>query len=199
VGIKAAHFLPLAAIGLLYATGSMGGPQPWPEFRTRATENLRQLLGERLQLWHLLAGVGALVAIVLLLARTGNDPGVGISGIEMKLRDLLDRYLVRPRTKEFLVGHPALLAAVALAAARVGTRLIVPLAVVGAIGQVSLVNSFCHLHTPLLLTAIRSFNGLWLGVLLGTILFWAIRRPMLRSAEPAQAAEPPLARTGTVR
>src|SRR5439155_14092414 len=94
MGIKAAHFLPLLAIGLLYAAGALGGPRPWTELRRRARQRLGLLLGERLQLWHLVVGFIALIVIGLLLARTGNDPGVGVSPTEMGLRNWLDRYLV---------------------------------------------------------------------------------------------------------
>jgi hypothetical protein len=176
MGIKAAHFLPLVAVAALYAAGALGGPRSWPELRERARASLGGLMGERLQVWHMAVGLVALIAVGLLLARTGNDPGVGVSGAEMKLRTLLDRLLVRPRTKEFLIGHPALLAGLLLAARRPNWRGVTPLLIIGAIGQVSMVNSFCHLHTPLLLTVARTFNGLWLGALIGLALAWALNR-----------------------
>lgn len=170
MGIKAAHSLPLLAIAALYAMGAFAGPWSWPELRRRAQWNIGQILGVRLQLWHLVAGCIAAAIVGMLLARTGNDPGVGVSGTEMSLRNLLDRLLVRPRTKEFLIGHPALLATLLLTARRPHRSVFVPLALLGAIGQVSMVNSFCHLHTPLLMTVVRTINGLWLGVLFGFVL-----------------------------
>lgn len=200
MGIKAAHFLPLLAIALLYAANALGGPRPWPEVRRRAQQRFEQVLGERLQLWHLVAGGAAVVVIGLLLARTGNDPGVGVSGTELSLRNLLDRYLVRPRTKEFLIGHPALLFVLMVSARRARHWIFVPLAVVGAIGQVSLVNSFCHLHTPLLLTVARTFNGLWLGVLIGLLFVRLASRWLFPSRRPSPTTEPaPRAEAGARR
>jgi hypothetical protein len=196
MGIKAAHFLPLVAIGALYAASALGGPRPWPELRERARESLGRLLGERLQVWHMAVGLVALIAVGLLLARTGNDPGVGVSGIEMKLRSVLDRFLVRPRTKEFLIGHPALLAALLLAARRPQWRGLTPLVLIGAIGQVSMLNSFCHLHTPLLLTVARTWNGLWLGALIGLPLAWALHRWLPRASQPDLTAPAPRERVG---
>jgi hypothetical protein len=172
LGIKAAHSLPLLAIALLYAAGAFNGPWRWPESRERARQNLGRVLGLRLELWHVLIGCAALAVLGILLARTGNDPGVGVSGTELSFRNMLDRFLVRPRTKEFLIGHPALLATLLLSARRPGRSIFIPLAIIGAIGQVSMVNSFCHLHTPLLMTLVRTLNGLWLGVLVG----WAAAR-----------------------
>ena len=39
----------------------------------------------------------------------------------------------------------------------------------GAIGQVDVLNTFCHAHTPVLLSLLRVVNGLWLGVIAGVI------------------------------
>jgi hypothetical protein len=200
MGIKAAHFLPLVILGALYAAGALGGPRPWPEVRARARRSLGAFLGEELRLWHLGIGLVALVGVGFMLARTGNDPGVGVSGTEMSVRSLLERLLVRPRTKEFLIGHPALVTALLLSAAGVRPGWLVPLVLVGSIGQASMVNSFCHLHTPLLMTIARTFNGLWLGVGIGLALAWLLRRwlPLPRAVESAIEPEP-LVRTGALR
>jgi hypothetical protein len=89
--------------------------------------------------------------------------------LELKLRSLLDQLLiVRPRTKEFLIGHPALFLSVALAPLW-GRRVSLPLLWLGTIGQVSLINTFCHIHTPLSVSLLRAFNGLWTGILLGCV------------------------------
>jgi uncharacterized protein DUF5693 len=189
MGIKAAHFLPILAVAILYAADAFHDPRPWPETRERARASLARLLGGELRMWHLAVGLIALVLVGFLLARTGNDPGVGVSGTEMSLRNMLDRYLVRPRTKEFLIGHPALLAALLLGARRAGRGVCIALALIGSIGQVSMVNSFCHLHTPLLMTLARTFNGLWLGVLFGLALTWLLQR-YLPLASHAFAAQP---------
>jgi hypothetical protein len=39
--------------------------------------------------------------------------------------------------------------------------------VASVIAQVSIVNSFMHLRTPLAISLLRVFHGLWLGTLLG--------------------------------
>jgi hypothetical protein len=106
------------------------------------------------------------VAAVILVARSGNF-GLPVLPVEERLRTLTGDLLVaRPRTKEYLLGHPALM--LAAAAAAVGWRLAVaPLAAVGAIGQAGIINSFSHVHTPLLYTAWRTVNALLLGSILG--------------------------------
>jgi hypothetical protein len=166
-GIKVAHVLPLLAVAVIYAADLLAPDRDWAEHERRAVGRVTGLLAEPLRLWHALAAVLGLVALALLVLRTGNDPGVGVSPLELKFRSLLDQVLVRPRTKEFLFGHPALILAVALWALGRGRTWIVPLLFVGAIGQESLVNSFCHLHTPIALTLARTWNSLWLGSLIG--------------------------------
>jgi len=44
----------------------------------------------------------------------------------------------------------------------------------GVIGQISLVNTYAHLHTPLLISLVRSFHGLWLGLFLGVAAILAL-------------------------
>ncbi|MDI6828546.1 MAG: DUF5693 family protein, partial [Armatimonadota bacterium] len=79
---------------------------------------------------------------------------------------------VRPRTKEFLIGHPAMfLGITSLLSRRRAWGL--PLIALGTLGQVSMLNTFCHIHTPLVLSAIRTLNGLVLGLALGWIV-WLI-------------------------
>jgi hypothetical protein len=78
---------------------------------------------------------------------------------------------VRPRTKELLFGHPLVFLSLALMYR--GTRRGLWLGLTaGLVGQISLLNTFCHLHTPLLVSLVRAFHGLWIGLLLG-LLVWA--------------------------
>lgn len=111
---------------------------------------------------------------LLLLLRTGNT-GLPLPPVEERLREALERTLVaRPRTKEYLLGHPALVLAVASGA--VGLRAwSLPLVLLGAVGQAGLVNSFSHAHTPLLYTVWRTANGLVLGTLVGVGVYTLLR------------------------
>ena len=92
-----------------------------------------------------------------------------VSSLETNLRQMMDNLLgVRPRTKEFLVGHPLMLVLLYY-----GYRLEIKRSVLllfGLIGQVSLVNTYAHIHTPLLVSVTRSVHGLWIGIILGVII-----------------------------
>ena len=172
-GIKAATVIPLLLVGWVYLTGMSDAYPSWQAEREAVAERLRRFFDEPLRVWHTLAFVVAIVALALVVARSGNDSGVGVSDLELKFRALLDRTLgVRPRTKEFLIGHPALLLGLLLAALPRWRRWALPVVLVGAIGQVGMLNSFCHLHSPLGLTVLRTFHGLWAGLLIGLILCW---------------------------
>lgn len=157
MGVKLAHFLPPAAVAIYFVTeesrlaAALGAPVRWGAFL----------------LMVVVAG-----ALGYMLIRTGNDAPAQVSGLELKLRSVLDRLLpVRPRTKEFLIGHPAL--ALGLSMLSQGDRRLLPLiGGVAAIGQVSIVNTFAHLHTPIATSAVRVLLGMLLGLALGLLLRW---------------------------
>jgi len=131
-------------------------------------ESLRDMLS-RPPLWGelLLAGVliiGAGIAIFR------SDNVSIIPGIEARVREFLERTLIaRPRNKEILLGFPCLI--FYYYAIREGMwinyREALRLGVV--IGFSSVVNSFCHFHTPLFFILIRQINGLWLGITIGIL------------------------------
>lgn len=185
-GVKLAHVLPVLVVALLWLARSMDayrektgdvGPDmvdyhtgdtvpEWPALRA----GLRQAARGLVAYWHVAAAFAALAVLAMLVLRTGNEATGAILPGEMQLRAALDRLLgVRPRTKEVFLGHPIMLLAMLLAIRRVRPGVWILFAV-GTIGQVSLLNSFCHIHTPLLLTLLRVFNGLWLGAIGGLIL-----------------------------
>ena len=177
VGIKAATALPLLGVLWIYMTGMSGQYPSITAERDAVRGRLGRFFAEPLRIWHVVALGAGLAALLLLLARSGNDPGVGVSPLELRFRALLDRVLlVRPRTKEFLIGHPALILALAMATLPRWRRWAFPLLLVGIIGQVGMLNSFCHLHSPLRLTLLRTFHGLWMGLLLGLALVWVWNR-----------------------
>lgn len=119
---------------------------------------------------HLAAGGFVLLAAMIIVLRSGNEPVGGVSPIELAFRaflgDLLD---VRPRTKEFLIGHPALvLGCYLLFQPRRSLRpWAFPLLVLGLLGTTSFINTFQHLHTPLSISLARTFLAMGMGVVLG--------------------------------
>jgi len=174
-GIKLAHLLPVLAVGWGYALDTVNATS-LADARERIRQRWRQIMGYPVTVGLAVAVLLALGLLALVLVRTGNEPGVGVSDLEMKMRVLLERYLLaRPRTKEFLVGHPALVLALTMSAAGIGRRAWIPLLLLGVIGQASVVNTLCHIHTPLALSLPRILLGWLLGAIIGTLAFVAIR------------------------
>ncbi len=129
----------------------------------------------RSPLWTELALLGAVMLGALVMAlRSGNVSNV--PGWEVAFRDFIEKLLiVRPRTKEFLIGYPALV--LYWFTVRRG---LVPyyreaLRLAAALAFCSAVNTFCHFHTPLYLSVIRTVNGWWLGLLVGALCVAALR------------------------
>ncbi len=148
-----------------------------------------RLMQKQVTVGLVLLGCVAAGLLLIYMLRSGNS-SVGVSDMERAFRAFLDKVLVvRPRTKEFMFAHPIMLAMLYF-----GYRQkLWPLVLLGAIGQVSLVNTFEHLHTPVLVSLLRTANGLALGLVIGValVLFvkyaggWAYRRIQ----EIAQLAE----------
>ncbi len=115
-----------------------------------------------------IAVLGA-VALVY-VSRTGNTGTA--SNFERSFRQLLDNILgVRPRTKEFLFAYPILLALIYFGYKE---KYLIILAL-GTIGPVSLVNTYAHIHTPVMISLIRSAYGIVFGIILGIVLIGIIK------------------------
>lgn len=177
-GVKLAQLVPLLVVLAVYVarsttahqaiTTELGPRLPeWPALR----EGLREAAGAVVRYGHVGLIVAGLAVGALMLMRSGNITPVPPSNAELQVRSFLESTLgARPRTKEILIGHPALLISLALFLA--GRRRWVSVGVVlGTIGQVSLINTFAHIHTPLLISLLRVFNGLWIGVAAGLIVW----------------------------
>ena len=113
-----------------------------------------------------------LTALAFVLLRRGNFPVVGASDAELGLRALLSDYFARPRFKE-LIGHP--LAVLALLNPRWPRPVRGVLLTVGVVALSSIVNSFSHYHTPLLVSLERTVVALVLGLVLGLLLNVVVR------------------------
>jgi hypothetical protein len=192
LGVKLVLVAPILLTLGFYGLGldKLSPNAGWGPRRARIEQTLRGLYDRPLIIGEVVLGLVVLVAFALLVARSGNDPGVGVSAAELKMRALLDKYLlVRPRTKEFLLGHPALFFALAASASGRFPKWILPLIVVGAIGQASLMDTFCHLHTPLLISFLHALIGWVLGAGFGILAFVIVSRIVPKAVPVPAAAE----------
>lgn len=118
--------------------------------------------------WVIIAAVVGAIGFYY-LSRTGNSGSV--SWIELIIRNWLEStFGVRPRFKEFMLGHPPLLLGLFLA---IRYRAAWVLIIVGAIGQLTMVSTFTHIHTPLYISIVRTLLGLGAGLIIGAIFIAA--------------------------
>jgi hypothetical protein len=171
LGVKLAHIVPVVLIGLMLAAADAPRGELWPRLRAWARQPLL--------LWYGIAVIVVGLAAVFILGRTGNAGLPVLGALELKSRVLLSHLAaVRPRTKEYLIGHPFMVLAFALPALGL-RRWVLPAALIGAIGQVGLVNSFSHIHTPIVYVLLRTLDALVLGSAIGAglvvLLLWSRR------------------------
>lgn len=170
LGVKYVLVLPaLIAIVLYLGTGRFGAkldPQ-------RAVE-------EPVRIAQLLVGVLLAAGAIIVLERSGNQGDIAPSTFELALRAHLTAILqVRPRFKEFVVAWPSLMLLPALIPAdrrRWGWLFVLAL----GLGLGDLVDTFSHLHTPLLISLERVVSGAVLGILIGIVVIFVYRRLRVR-------------------
>lgn len=166
LGVKYVLVLPpLIALGLYFSTDAFG-----------AKADLRAAADEPVRIIQLLAGLVLIAGALLVVERSGNQSDIAPSSFELALRAHLTTILqVRPRFKEFVVAWPALMLVPALFAAdrrRWGWLFVLA----AGMGLGDLIDTFSHLHTPLLVSGERVFNGAVLGAVLGALAILVYRR-----------------------
>ena len=102
------------------------------------------------------------------VGRSGHTEGVSVPGIEIQLRRFLEVTMyARPREKEFLIGHPALFLSLA-ALYRKWPQILHYFLILGVtIGQGSMVETFAHMRSPVMLSFVRGLDGLAAGTAAG--------------------------------
>ena len=158
--VKTALTLPVITVALYFILRSGEGG---------LRDRLTKFLETRITILTALAGVVVLAALAALVARSGNF-SLPVPGFEKHFRNWLEMVMsVRPRTKEFIVGYPFLfLAAVYYLKGK--RQWLWLLAAIGAVAPISVFNAFSHIHTPVVISLARTFNGLILGLLVAWIV-----------------------------
>lgn len=184
-GVKLAHIAPpLIILAWLFVLSIVSGVERGSWFTL-----MRRLLTTRVSVSQLIVAGVACALMGFYVLRTGNE-GAPVLWIETAFRRLLEENLwVRPRTKEFLIGHPALFLALYFGP-QLGTKrafsysedvpdgkgpILLALMLAGTIGQLSILNTFAHVHVPLIVSVIRTLLGLGLGLVLGMVALLVVK------------------------
>jgi len=166
-GVKVAFILPLLLFPLNYICVTV----PREKWRGMLSDWLKK------SPTYLMLGLFllAMVVVYVYVGRSGNDSGIQVSSLEIRLREILENiFLARPRFKEFLIGYPALLAMVYLYHRYKNDLILFLLGFGVVIGSISMVNSFCHVFTSVGISASRTLAGLATGLVLGMVLLICI-------------------------
>ncbi|WP_145947990.1 DUF5693 family protein [Paenibacillus sp. Y412MC10] len=153
-GVSLLHLAPIGLIAIYVVLYRGGKPlqQIGKLFRTPITLT-----------WVVAAGVIGVLGLYY-LSRTGN--GGSVSSLEMTLRTVLENtFHVRPRNKE-LVAHALFLLGIFVS---LRYRNVVYLMIFAVIGQLSMVDTFAHIHSPMKISFVRDLLGLGLGFIFGLI------------------------------
>ena len=168
-GIKLTFILPivLVAIGFLQRFDVFDGRMDDTE---GFLEQFKRIMNVPVKVKTLLGLFVVLVAAVVFVARSGHTMGMPVSATELKFRAFLEHVMyARPRTKEFMIGHPAFLLAAMAWFRKWPTMALFVLVLVATIGQGSMVETFAHMRSPIFMSFARGLGGLVLGAGVGAI------------------------------
>jgi hypothetical protein len=131
--------------------------------------SLREFLNQPLLLWQVaLLGILGVIGIILVM-RSGNAGEAISTEQEQSLRVALEEFLwIRPRFKDFAIGHPAMILTWAFSHLQYLQGLGI-LVLFGAIGQGDIMDTFAHIHTPVYISLVRVILGAGIGIIFGGI------------------------------
>lgn len=163
-GVKIAFLMPLVIISLYYLI------QP-------GTKDLRKeipkLIESVIRVKHLILAGGLTLIAVIYIGRTGNFPLLPVPAWELTVRRLLEKFLyVRPRFKEFLIGYPFFIFALYLSAKKRTKLYFYPILMLASVGVITTANTFSHLHTPVMISILRTVHSYWLAAVIGGIFIF---------------------------
>ncbi|MDR1997394.1 MAG: DUF5693 family protein, partial [Candidatus Margulisbacteria bacterium] len=146
-GVKLAFALPLLLVAFYYFM--------YP-YRVKSLKFIvKRFLQSKVTVGYVLTALAVLAFFALYFLRSGNYQLPLFNG-EAALRNFLGYVLlVRPRTKEFLLGYPLLVFLSYNLGRAVDYRYKWLFFSVATVAPISLLNTFCHLHAPLWVSLLR--------------------------------------------
>ena len=175
-GVKLTFVLPIILVMIAYL-------QRFPLWKgrminsgTEAKQFIKEFLTTdvKMYVFFVFAAIGA--AAWVFVGRSGHTAGVPVPTFELVLRRFLENTLyARPREKEFMIGHPLLMLATFAFLRKWPMVIHFVLTIAGVIGVASMVETFCHIRTPVFMSIMRGYDGLLLGCAIGIVLILAVR------------------------
>lgn len=166
-GVKISFLLPLVIWGFSYILNwglyvdEKGKP-------LGLVEQFKLFMSEKVSVKYVaIFGVVGLLLLLIVL-RSGNTMTSSASSLELMFRNFLEKYLVaRPRTKE-LVAFPILMFIPYLATFKNKEFCFFAMGA-SMIGIENIINSFCHIRMPVLITSLSTIYSLIFAIIIGSI------------------------------
>ncbi len=134
-------------------------------------QTLEKLWSHPIYLGQAAVFIGLALALLIVYLARGNATGLVAGSLELKLRALLSADMIRPRFKA-IIGHASAVVALLLPWPRWVRNSMLALV---AVGEASIMNTFSHYHTPLVISLVRVLNGIAVGLIIGLIAYLIIR------------------------
>ncbi len=171
-GVLISRALPvIVALAYCYNLAELG----WAPAARNIYARINRVFGHSVSYLDLALIIILAGALGLALLRAGNEFGFLVSGTETSVRGTLEQLFgVRPRTTE-LVGHFALVGFFVLLPW--AHRSLLLLLAAGTMALCSVINTYSHLHTPLLVSVHRTLLGLMVSLIAVTVacaVIWLI-------------------------
>ena len=168
-GVKLTFILPVVLTAILYLKRHDMLQVVGKGLKSLLTK-LNSLLDTGLTFKHVAVLMVFLFIAFYFVGRSGHTGGVPVPAIELKMRAFLEQVMyARPREKEFMIGHPAFFLMV-MAVYKCAPRWWQFVLICGAvIGQGSLVQTFCHMRTPVVMSFVRALDGYAVGIIFGIV------------------------------
>lgn len=159
--VKIALITPIFVVAFLYI------------IQKDALKGVMEFMKMKIQVSHTVIVGIAFVIIAFIAMRSGNNPIIPVTSLEIKIRLFLQSNLIaRPRFKEFAIGYPLLI----LGGVFIKRKFAKLFIIIGTIGLTSVVNTFAHLHKPVRMIFWTTANGIIIGVVLGLIIAIVIKK-----------------------
>lgn len=153
-GVKISQLLPIVIV--IFVCLHYFGNDILGSGKMTGRERAISFLNMNVKFWHAMVAAVLLGAVALLLIRSGHESGIEPANAELFIRNMLEEFLpARPRNKAFLFGYPGLIMLFYLAYQRRYKLAYPVLAIMAAVGQANILNTFSHIRTPLYLSLWR--------------------------------------------
>ena len=168
-GVKLTFVLPVLFTGILYIV-KYDLLQTVGKGLQTIYNRLNGVLDNKITFKHVAVMFVLLFIAYYFVGRSGHTGGVPVPAIELKMRAFLEQVMyARPREKEFMIGHPMFFLAVMAAYKQASRWCQFALSCAAVIGQGSLVQTFCHMRTPVFMSFARALDGYAVGSVFGII------------------------------